>query len=473
VVKHLDLVARKTQIMALDASTKRDDSTTPVTNLVPRTTSESPVETLRSTLDYATSPKSYMLRQLGQDLIDERSHLLSFPTEPLDKDKYGEAGVHKEQFEKHIAKLLGKTHGLFFITGVQAQLVALKVYCDAGVNNRVAWHSKSHLEIHEQRSYAETFNLDRILVGKSKLEVPTVEDIQAVTSLPADRRPAVILLELPNRELGCKTYPWEDLVQISKLCRAAGVKLHMDGARLWEVEPYYQHHNNRSFANLAELFDSVYVSFYKGLGAVCGAMLISSDETFMSTAKVWQRRMGGNMVTSYQEIIDCERGYNLNIGSFGRKYEKMKTVASAIMAATTEYRTAEGQPMVYFNPGTPHACQIHTHIQGASAEEVTAARDQVEKKDRIRVFASLRPWQNLDEQQNAKLVQRGDRVSPDEGALPEKEDPKDGPDDKHHYIEWMITDASLAIADETYAKGWRALCQNLTSEHSVTKTMSV
>lgn len=437
------------------AAANRDTPITPVTRLVPALGQKSPVQLLQDTLEYATSPQNYLVRRLGQDVVKQRSQLLSMPDELVDRDSYG-TGVHKQHFEQHIATLLGMKHGLFFITGVQAQMAAMKIHCDKAGNDRVAWHYRCHLEIAEERAFAEVFLLQRTFVGKSPSAVPTVADVKAVTSLPAEERPAAVLLELPNRELGCKTFPYEDLVQISQLCKAANVKLHMDGARLWEVEPFYL---GKSFADVAGLFDSVYVSFYKSLGGAVGAMLTSSDEDFIREAKTWQRRLGGNMVTSYPAVIDCERGYNLNIGTFHLKWQKMCSVASAIMEATKEYRTKDGKPIVYFDPEVPTCCEIHTHIQGVTAKRLAAARDKVEEKYRISVFRSTRPWQTLDEMHaDRTLVKR--RENPlEEGPLTHEEKHKEDRENDHHFFEWMIGNENLNIRDDVFAKGWEALCQ--------------
>ena len=436
------------------AAANRDEPTTPVTRLIPGFHEVSPVQLLQDTLEYATSPKNFLVRRLGKDVVEERSQLLSIPEELVDTDTYGE-GVHKQRFEQHIATLLGKKHGLFFITGIQAQLAAMKIHCDRAGNDRVAWHYRAHLEIAEEHAYAEVLRLKRTFVGKSPREVPTVADVKEITSLPEEERPAVMLLELPNRELGCRTYPYDDLVQISQLCKAANVKLHVDGARLWEIEPFYQ---GKSFADIAGLFDSVYVSFYKGLRGAVGAMLTSSDADFMEGAKTWQRRLGGNMVTSYSEIIDCERGYNLNIGTFHLKWQKMCSVASAIMEATKDYRTKDGKPIVYFDPQVPTCCQIHTHIQGVTAERLADARDEVEKKYGINVFPRTRPWLTLEEMDaDWTLVKRG--LKPLEEGAVTKQKPKEDPEKDHHFIEWMIRDGNLKIGDDVFAKGWEALCQ--------------
>jgi len=437
------------------AANSPNEPTVPVTKLVPSLGVVSPVQTLQETLEYATSPTNYLIRRLGEDVFKQRSHLLSIPEKLVDRDNYAK-GVHKQHFEQHIATLLGKKHGLFFITGIQAQLTAMKIYCDKAGNDRVAWHHRCHLEIHEEHGFAEVFRLQRTLLGKAQLKVPTVEDVKAILSLPVEERPAVVLLELPNRELGCKTYPYNDLVQISRLCKAANVKLHMDGARLWEIEPFYQ---DKSFANIAALFDSVYVSFYKGLGGAVGAMLVSSDEDFMIQAEKWQWRLGGRMVTSYQAVLDCERGFNLNIDTFHRKWQKMCSVAAVIMEVTKEYRTKDGRRIVFFDPDVPTCCQVHTHIQGITAEKLNAAREEVENKHRISVFRSVQPWQALDEMDAERTLVKEENNIQEQGVVAQKEKSKEDPKNDHHFFEWMIRDENLSIGDDVFAKGWKGLCE--------------
>jgi threonine aldolase len=51
--------------------------------------------------------------------------------------------------------------------------------------------------------------------------------------------------------------------------RRRGIPTHLDGARLWECKPFY----GRAHAEIVALFDTVYVSFYKTLGGIAGAVL--------------------------------------------------------------------------------------------------------------------------------------------------------------------------------------------------------
>ncbi|KAK3625387.1 hypothetical protein LTR56_004006 [Elasticomyces elasticus] len=401
-------------------------------------------ERIGRTARYAEDPLRYLEHALGKDVFDSRRSMLSLP-ETVDMDAYGN-GTHKQHFEKHIAKFLGKQHGLFFFTGVQAQLAALKIYADRAGKNKVAWHVSSHLESAEERSFEALYGLERLLLGSDPEALPTVAEIQAIINLPEDERPAVVLLEVPNRVLGCKTYTFEELEAISSACQEAGVALHMDGARIWEIEPYYQATAGKSFAELAKLFDSVYVSFYKGLGGATGAMLVTDDESVVSEAKMWQRRAGGNAFTMGFEVIDDERGFNESIGTFARKREKMIEVAEAIKAATAQYKGTGGAPIVTFVPEHPTCCQVRTIFTGYTAEQLVQARDQVQEKSNVSVFRRLWPKQTLDEQLMAE------RNKSEINASQAKSD-----DDERHSIEWMIMSVTESIETQVFVDAYIGL----------------
>jgi hypothetical protein len=73
---------------------------------------------------------------------------------------------------------------------------------------------------------------------------------------------AAVIHELPIRESGGRLPSWDELQALKDLARQRGVRLHLDGARLWESTAGFE----RTAAEIAAGFDSVYVSFYKGIG---------------------------------------------------------------------------------------------------------------------------------------------------------------------------------------------------------------
>jgi threonine aldolase len=124
---------------------------------------------------------------------------------------------------------------------------------------------------------------------------PLTEGWETATADHLKKIPAVVdlgavQLELPLREAGCLLPSWEELSGLSEAARELGVPLHADGARLWESQP----HLGRPLPEVTALFDSVYVSFYKGLRAMAGAAGVC-DEPLAAELRAWRQRMGGTL----------------------------------------------------------------------------------------------------------------------------------------------------------------------------------
>jgi len=408
---------------------------------------------LARTAEYAKDPKGYLARTIG-DSVSVPDGTRCIPTGPLVGDMYG-MSTSKAEFETHIAKLLGKTTGLFFSTGVQAQLAAVKIYCERAKKNPAAWHISCHLETAEQAAYKELYGLSRILLGTVADKLATVEQIKTVLDRPEADRPAVIVIEIPNRVLGCETYTFSELVELSAACKAAKIALHMDGARLWEIEPWYQAKFGKTFADVAGLFDSVYFSMYKGLGGATGAFLNSNDASFIDEAKIWQRRGGGNAFSSSYYWIDCQRGFNESIGTFARKREKMLEVARGILDATKGYKAEDGQPIVSFRPSLPNCCQTHTIFHGFTDADFIAARDRVLGKTHVKVFGGLRPkitGERLAKRYEVITAPRYNMYSKSGTATKE---------DLTHFVEWMIMSVTEKIDTKVFVDGYVNLCKEL------------
>ena len=103
----------------------------------------------------------------------------------------------------------------------------------------------------------------------------------------------------------------------------------MDGARIWEAAVYYndnyatsiteeiavdrvgddarvelaeEESMHETILRVAGLFDSIYVSTYKGLGAMTGSLLVGSRE-FIQEARIWLRRFGGIQYSSAVHLL--------------------------------------------------------------------------------------------------------------------------------------------------------------------------
>lgn len=421
------------------------------------------LQRLQQTAAYAEDPLAYLTKTLGPETVRSRRHLLSIlESLPLQSDFYG-TGEHKDHFEQHIATLFGKSHGLFFATGVQAQAVACKIYATKANNPLMAWHAGSHLEHAEQKTVTTLFRLQRVLLGANPDTLPTISDIESIASLPQPERPAMILLELPNASVNCETYTFSNLEEISRMCKDAGIALHCDGARIWEVEPYYKNTDGKSFTDIAALFDSVYVSMYKGLGGSSGAMLLSSDPEFMLAARTWQRRAGGSPVNSMYELIDCERGFNENIGTFEAKWLKTKEVVEGITCATEKFEK-DGKPIVEFRPRVPTCCIVFIFLHGFSTDELNAARDRVLEKTRVKVFGNVRRVDSLKKTFDEMMQQnwrKSLKISQDD-ERGNTNDPETAKEVGAHRTAYTFYAPELCGYDTSlFVEAWTSFCEEL------------
>ena len=211
-------------------------------------------------------------------------------------DMYGEKGA-VELLEDDLRERFVVEEAAYFPSGVMAQQVALRVHCDRAGSRRVAMPDLSHLLVHEEDGPRILHDLEISFLTRG-FEAPTAAHVEAVPG-----RLGAVLVELPLRDAGCLLPTWDELTELSALCRARDVALHVDGARIWEAQPYL----GRPLAQIASQADSMYVSFYKGLGGLAGAALLGTQD-FIAEARTWRRRLGGTLYRTTPEVVSALAG---------------------------------------------------------------------------------------------------------------------------------------------------------------------
>ena len=235
------------------------------------------------------------------------------------RDTYGKGGAISE-FEQQLCELFGKPDGLFLPTGTLAQCAAVKCYSESSGRNEIGLHPTSHLLIHEHMAIEHLWGLKAIEVGMPE-DVLTAGDLSQLNP----EKTAAIIVETPMREIGGVLPSWDELTEMRAWCDEYGVKMHLDGARIWQAEPYYE----RSLAEIAALFDSLYISFYKDLGGIFGAALLGTSE-FIEQARIWARRAGGNPITLYPEVIAARSGLDKYLPKMPQLVDYTKQLAAAL-----------------------------------------------------------------------------------------------------------------------------------------------
>jgi len=198
-------------------------------------------------------------------------------------DRYGDGGVVAE-LEAEIAGLLRQPAAVYLPSGTMAQQSVLRVHADWRQRRTVVYHPLCHLDRHEDRAFQRLHGLTGRPAG-DPVRLLTLDDLAAIAEPPA-----ALLIELPQRDLGGQQPDWDDLRAQTEWARARAAAAHLDGARLWESAAGY----GRPPAEVAALFDTVYVSFYKGIGALPGCCLAGPADV-LAEVREWRKRMGGTL----------------------------------------------------------------------------------------------------------------------------------------------------------------------------------
>ena len=239
-------------------------------------------------------------------------------------DRYGDGGP-VAALESQVAALLGKPAAVMFPSGTMAQQSVLRVWCDRQGSRRVAIPGLSHLLHHEQDGprLLNDFEWALLTTGVTTGDVaPTVDHLAAI---PGGLGAA--LLELPLRDGGYLLPSWEELEAFSLACSDRGVPLHLDGARIWESAPHLGH----SPAEIAALADTVYVSFYKGLRGLAGAVVAGPEEV-IAEVRLWRSRHGGTLFTMLPNAVSAMRGLREELPRMAEYHERALQMADLLAA---------------------------------------------------------------------------------------------------------------------------------------------
>jgi threonine aldolase len=213
--------------------------------------------------------------------------LATIPTDTT-IDFYGIGGV-VQALEAEVAAVLGKEAALFLPTGTMAQQATLRVHADRRSSRSIAFHPMCHMETNEERGYQRLHGLFGLPVG------PRDEPLSSASLEQIHEPVAALLVELPQRGLGGTLPAWNELAAQAGWARDHGAAVHLDGARLWDAAPFYAKAHRKSLRDVAALFDTVYVSFYKGLGGIAGCC-VAGDADVIDELSVWRTRHGGRMI---------------------------------------------------------------------------------------------------------------------------------------------------------------------------------
>ncbi len=193
------------------------------------------------------------------------------------------------RLEAKMAEMFGKPAALFCPSGTMTNQIALKVHTQP--LDEVICDHYSHIYQYETGGYAFNSGISVNLIEGVNGKI-TAEQVRAAVKPVFDWLPISRLVVLENtcNKGGGSYYRLEEIRPIRKVCEEHQLKLHLDGARLFNalVE------TGESTQDVGAVFDSISICLSKGLGAPVGSVLIGEAE-FIRQARRFRKVMGGGM----------------------------------------------------------------------------------------------------------------------------------------------------------------------------------
>lgn len=224
--------------------------------------------------DTVTKPTSAMLQAMMQAEVGD--------------DVFGEDPT-VNALEAKLAMMFGKEAAIFCPSGTMTNQIALKVHTQP--LDEVICDEYSHIYQYEVGGYAYNSGIGVNLIKGTNGKI-TAEQVEAAIKPVYDWLPIskLVVLENTANKGGGSYYTLDEIRPIQKLCQERGLKLHLDGARLFNalVE------TGESTQAVGEIFDSISICLSKGLGAPVGSLLIGNQD-FIRQARRVRKVMGGGM----------------------------------------------------------------------------------------------------------------------------------------------------------------------------------
>ena len=207
---------------------------------------------------------------------------------PLGDDVFGE-DPSVNRLESITAELFGKEAGLFCASGTMTNQIAIKVHTQPG--DEVICDKLSHIYQYEGGGIAFNSGCSVRLIEGDRGRI-TAEQVK-VSINPTDiHKPLSTLVSLENtaNRGGGSCYDFSEIERIKQVCLQNNMKLHLDGARLFNAIVA----KDETPQQYGAVFDSISVCLSKGLGAPVGSVLVGNT-AFIQKARRIRKVFGGGM----------------------------------------------------------------------------------------------------------------------------------------------------------------------------------
>jgi threonine aldolase len=328
-------------------------------------------------------------------MIDLRSDTVTKPTEAMrramaaaevDDDVLGHDPT-VAALEARVAAVLGKESALYVPSGTMANQLALRSHTESG--DEIICEQDSHIYQYEAAAPAALSGcLLRLIPGQrgifSASQLAEVFHPSGEVNNHAGTQKLVVLENTHNRG-GGSIWPIEQIAAVELTARDAHLRLHLDGARLWNASVA----TGIPEAEYAKHFDSVSVCFSKGLGAPVGSAL-AGEAAFIRRAKRFRKQFGGGMRQAGIIAAGALYAMEHHRERLAADHANARLLAQRLMEIKGLEVDIEGVQtnMVYFNTLTLPAAELVSRLERHGVLVLATARNRIRLVTHLNVSAA-------------------------------------------------------------------------------------
>jgi len=224
------------------------------------------------------------------------------------------------------ADMFGKEAALYCPSGTMTNQIAIK--CHTQPLDEMICDHYSHVYQYETGGYAFNSGVAVNLIAGQNGKI-TVDQVAAAIKPDYDWLPksSLVVLENSCNKGGGSYYTLDEIAPITSLCQEQGLKLHLDGARLFNVLV----ETGETTYDVGKHFDSVSICISKGLGAPVGSLLIG-DASLIKQARRYRKVMGGGMRQGGMLAAACLYALEHNVKRLKIDNDRAKELGNLIMS---------------------------------------------------------------------------------------------------------------------------------------------
>tara|TARA_S200000501_G_scaffold41472_1_gene33763 strand:- start:1510 stop:2550 length:1041 start_codon:yes stop_codon:yes gene_type:complete len=229
------------------------------------------------------------------------------------------------ELEKKVSSLFGMDRALFFPSGTMANQSAINILTNPG--DQLICSKYAHVYNYEGGGVSFNSGVSCKLIDKPRGLFNDADVIDAINPPDFYHSPSTSLVCIENttNKGGGACWDLDEIKKIKKVCSENNLKLHLDGARIWNacVEKGYE------YSDFGKLFETISVCLSKGLGCPVGSILICKEKYFRKALKI-RKIFGGGMRQSGYLAACGIYALDNNIKSLSHDHIRAKEISNLL-----------------------------------------------------------------------------------------------------------------------------------------------